>query len=67
MIGSIGEEIDQYAMPIAILVGLFLIRRYGTRKVGTFFGPVTALYFITTDRYPAASAMQATSATMPHM
>lgn len=43
------DSLGQYVMPIAIaiLVGLFLIQRHGTHKVGTFFGPVMAIYFIT--------------------
>ncbi len=31
---------------IAILIGLFLIQRHGTARVGALFGPVMALYFI---------------------
>src|SRR6185503_9374090 len=36
-----------YVVPIAagILVGLFLIQKYGTGVVGAFFGPVCALWF----------------------
>lgn len=35
-------------IPIAavILVGLFLVQRYGTGKVGVFFGPVMVLWFL---------------------
>ena len=32
---------------IAILTGLFLIQRHGTASVGAFFGPVTAIWFMT--------------------
>jgi KUP system potassium uptake protein len=31
---------------ITILIGLFLIQRFGTARVGTLFGPVMALYFL---------------------
>ena len=42
--GSLGR----FVLPIAIviLVGLFLIQRHGTEKVGTFFGPIMAIYFL---------------------
>ena len=42
-------SLGKYVMPIAIiiLVGLFLIQRHGTHKVGALFGPVMAIYFIT--------------------
>ncbi|MEP6843198.1 MAG: KUP/HAK/KT family potassium transporter, partial [Pseudolysinimonas sp.] len=35
-------------IPIAavILIGLFLVQRYGTGKVGVFFGPVMVLWFL---------------------
>ncbi|MGE0546909.1 MAG: potassium transporter Kup [Kofleriaceae bacterium] len=32
---------------IAILVGLFLIQRHGTHRIGTLFGPVMLLWFVT--------------------
>jgi KUP system potassium uptake protein len=32
---------------VAILVGLFLIQRTGTARVGTLFGPIVTVYFIT--------------------
>ena len=37
-----------YVLPIsiAILVGLFAVQSYGTAKVATFFGPITALWFV---------------------
>ncbi len=31
---------------IAILIGLFVIQRFGTAKVGALFGPVMAVYFL---------------------
>ncbi len=38
---------DPYVIPIAlvILVGLFLIQRHGTARVGSLFGPVMLLWF----------------------
>ncbi len=37
-----------YVLPlsIAILVGLFAVQSYGTARVATFFGPITALWFV---------------------
>jgi KUP system potassium uptake protein len=39
---------ESYVVPItlALLVGLFLVQRRGTAKVGGFFGPVMALWFV---------------------
>jgi KUP system potassium uptake protein len=41
-------SLGRFVLPIAIaiLVGLFLIQRHGTEKVGAFFGPVMAIYFL---------------------
>jgi KUP system potassium uptake protein len=38
-----------YVVPltIAILVGLFLIQKYGTHRVGGLFGPIVIVWFIT--------------------
>jgi KUP system potassium uptake protein len=38
-----------YVLPIAIaiLVGLFAVQRHGTSRIGTFFGPVMLVWFIT--------------------
>jgi len=38
---------DKFVIPITlgVLTGLFFIQRHGTGKVGTFFGPVTAVWF----------------------
>ena len=33
-------------LTLAILAALFLIQRHGTGRVGAFFGPVTALWFV---------------------
>lgn len=38
-----------YVLPasIAVLVGLFLMQRFGTATVGRFFGPIIVLWFLT--------------------
>ena len=38
-----------YVVPatVAILVGLFLIQRYGTHRVGGLFGPIMVVWFVT--------------------
>ena len=45
----IAPQLHPYIVPTAltVLIGLFLIQGYGTGKVGAFFGPVTALWFVT--------------------
>ena len=42
------SSLGRFVLPIAILIliGLFLIQRFGTERVGTLFGPVMAIYFI---------------------
>lgn len=42
------NSLARFVLPIAIviLIVLFLIQRHGTEKVGAFFGPVMAIYFI---------------------
>jgi KUP system potassium uptake protein len=39
---------DAYVLPITLilLIGLFLLQRRGTARVGEFFGPVMALWFV---------------------
>ncbi len=39
---------SRYVIPatIAVLTGLFVIQRFGTGRVGVFFGPVTLVWFI---------------------
>ncbi|MBX7250065.1 MAG: potassium transporter Kup [Caulobacteraceae bacterium] len=45
---ALGDRLDAYIVPIslAILVALFLVQRGGTGKVGRWFGPVCAVWFI---------------------
>lgn len=44
----LSPKFQQFVIPItlAILSGLFLIQKYGTEKVGAFFGPITLVWFI---------------------
>src|SRR5215207_6562266 len=39
---------DPYVVPLslAILIGLFAVQRFGTAGVATFFGPITAFWFL---------------------
>jgi KUP system potassium uptake protein len=34
-------------MSVAILIGIFLIQKYGTHRVGRLFGPIMVLWFVT--------------------
>ena len=45
----IAPRLHSYVVPVAltVLIALFLVQAYGTGKVGTFFGPVTLLWFVT--------------------
>lgn len=42
-------EFEEWVVPITmgILIGLFMIQRHGTGKVGSLFGPITLIWFIT--------------------
>jgi KUP system potassium uptake protein len=46
---GIGHRMDSYVLPVAaaILVGLFMVQSRGTARVAVFFGPITALWFLT--------------------
>ena len=41
--------LDPYIVPmsVAILVGLFIVQKFGTHRVGGLFGPVMVLWFLT--------------------
>lgn len=43
------QNLGNYVIPItvAILVGLFAVQRFGTARLGSVFGPVMALWFLT--------------------
>lgn len=47
-LSAVHDDFSKYVIPIAIaiLIGLFMIQSHGTAKVGAFFGPVMAIYFI---------------------
>ncbi len=42
------DGIDHWVVPIAlvVLVGLFVVQKHGTAKIGTLFGPVMVLWFL---------------------
>jgi KUP system potassium uptake protein len=50
----------QFVIPITlgVLTGLFVIQRHGTGKVGTFFGPVTVIWFLSIGAIGAAQLMK---------
>jgi len=45
----IAPQLHPFVVPTAltVLIGLFLIQSHGTAKVGAFFGPITAVWFVT--------------------
>lgn len=45
----VAPTLADWVVPItlAILLGLFLVQRFGTRAVGRFFGPIIVLWFVT--------------------
>ncbi|WP_376957498.1 potassium transporter Kup [Azospirillum sp. A26] len=45
----VAPALDSYVIPITltILVGLFVLQRFGTEKVGKLFGPVMLVWFLT--------------------
>ena len=46
-LGVIAPDLESYVVPVAgvIIVGLFLIQRQGTSRVGALFGPVMIVWF----------------------
>lgn len=48
-LGIVSSSLDRYIVPIAlvILVSLFVVQKYGTAKVGMFFGPIIIAWFVT--------------------
>ncbi len=51
---------DEYIVPItiAILVGLFLLQRSGTSRIGSVFGPIMVLWFVTIALLGIASILK---------
>ncbi|MEG1041931.1 MAG: potassium transporter Kup, partial [Pseudomonas sp.] len=47
-LGLAFDGIDHWVVPIAlvVLVGLFLIQRHGTARIGIFFGPIMVVWFL---------------------
>ncbi|PYY48090.1 potassium transporter Kup [Curtobacterium sp. MCBD17_023] len=47
-LGTAAPSVEHLVVPIAavILVGLFVVQRFGTAKVGASFGPVMLLWFV---------------------
>lgn len=45
----LGQQPEAYIIPatLVIIAGLFAIQRFGTRVVGTLFGPVMLVWFVT--------------------
>jgi len=52
--------LQRFVVPVTVLVliVLFLIQRHGTGKVGTLFGPVTAIWFVTIAALGAVAIAQ---------
>ncbi len=48
-LGVLAPDLESFVTPISavIIVGLFLIQRQGTSKVGAVFGPVMIIWFVT--------------------
>jgi KUP system potassium uptake protein len=46
---TVAPRFGPFVLPIAVsvLIGLFAIQSHGTRRVGSFFGPIMLLYFAT--------------------
>ncbi len=44
----VAPGLDHFVVPITviILVGLFMVQRHGTARVGSMFGPITLLWFL---------------------
>jgi KUP system potassium uptake protein len=52
--------LEPLVVPIAIviLIGLFLVQRFGTARVGVFFGPVMVVYFLVLAILGAANILR---------
>ncbi len=48
-VGVLAPTLSHYVVPVTVgvLSALFLIQRFGTARVGTLFGPLTLLWFLT--------------------
>lgn len=47
-LGELNSELKGYVIPVsvAILIGLFLVQKHGTAKIGASFGPIMVVWFL---------------------
>ncbi|WP_240229799.1 potassium transporter Kup [Devosia lacusdianchii] len=45
----VAPDLTQYVVPITcvLIIGLFMVQRFGTARVSTVFGPITGIWFLT--------------------
>ena len=57
---TVDSDLTPLVVPISIgiLVGLFAIQKFGTGRVGAWFGPIMAVYFVTTAILGALSIIK---------
>ena len=57
----ITPEFEKFIVPatMVILIGLFVIQRYGTESIGRFFGPIMVLWFVVLGVLGAANIWMA--------
>ncbi|MEZ0275678.1 MAG: potassium transporter Kup, partial [Roseimicrobium sp.] len=70
-LGEINKEFTKYVVPVAsvILLGLFLVQRHGTHRIGAGFGPVMLIWFTVLGGmglYNLVQHPQALAAFSPH-
>ncbi|MEI9885405.1 MAG: potassium transporter Kup [Rhizomicrobium sp.] len=59
-LGVESESLKQFVLPLTlvILVGLFLLQRHGTEKIGKLFGPVMIVWFVVMALLGAAAILR---------
>jgi len=59
----IAPQLHPFVVPVSltVLIGLFVIQAFGTGRVGAFFGPMTALWFLTIGVLGALSIVETPS------
>lgn len=57
----IAPEFEKFIVPstMAILIGLFVIQRYGTERIGRLFGPIMVVWFVVLGALGAANIWMA--------
>lgn len=70
-LGELNEGLKQWVVPasVVILLGLFLVQRFGTAKIGKSFGPVMVLWFLALaalGAYRMAGQPEVLWALLPH-